>query len=78
MSAHPDSQLMTAREVAAAFRVGGKRVNQWAQAGKISSARTPGGHLRYLRAEVEALLAGKPLSPAQLEAAWKALPEATQ
>lgn len=49
-------QLLTPSEVAARFRVDPKTVTRWANAGKISSIRTLGGHRRFRRSEVEALL----------------------
>lgn len=49
--------LMTPAEVAALFRVDPKTVTRWADAGKITAVRTLGGHRRYLRHEVEELLA---------------------
>lgn len=51
--------LMTPGEVAEAFRVDPKTVARWAKAGKIASIRTIGGHRRYARADVEALLRGE-------------------
>lgn len=51
--------LMTCGEVAAIFRVNAKTVARWAKAGKLTSIRTPGGHRRYLKSEVEALLRGE-------------------
>ena len=54
----PD-RLLTPREVAAMFRVDPKTVTRWAQAGKLASVRTLGGHRRYRAADVEALLAGE-------------------
>lgn len=50
------SDLLTAREVAAMFRVDPKTVTRWAAAGRISAIRTPGGHRRYRTAEVLKLL----------------------
>ena len=50
--------LMTPAEVAQAFHVDPKTVTRWAVAGRLRSVRTPGGHRRYFRAEVEALLLG--------------------
>ena len=41
------------------FRVDPKTVTRWAQAGKLASVRTLGGHRRYRAADVEALLAGE-------------------
>lgn len=48
---------MTPAEVAKAFRVDPKTVTRWAKDGKLSSIRTPGGHCRYRKAEVETFLA---------------------
>lgn len=48
--------LMTPAEVARLFRVDPKTVTRWAEAGKLSSVRTLGGHRRYRRREVELLL----------------------
>lgn len=53
-----NDDLMTPGEVAAAFRVDPKTVTRWAQAGKLSSVRTLGGHRRFKRGEVEQLLKG--------------------
>jgi excisionase family DNA binding protein len=57
----PDAEtLLTPAEVAALFRVDPKTVTRWAQAGKLTSIRTLGGHRRYRDAEVRTLLAGIP------------------
>ena len=52
----PEDELLTPAEFAALFRVGPKSVVRWANAGKISVTRTPGGHRRYYRAEADRLL----------------------
>jgi len=52
--------LLTPAEVATMFRVDPKTVTRWAQAGKLSSIRTLGGHRRYRETEVRALLTGIP------------------
>lgn len=52
----PEPELMTPGEVASLFRVDPKNVVLWANQGKLSSIRTIGGHRRYFRAEVLALL----------------------
>jgi excisionase family DNA binding protein len=52
--AGPD--LMTPAEVSAAFRVDPVTVTRWANQGKLKTVRTPGGHRRYSRDEVTALL----------------------
>jgi excisionase family DNA binding protein len=54
----PSNPLLTPSEVAAAFRVDPKTVTRWAQAGKLSSIRTLGGHRRYLEADVLAIISG--------------------
>ena len=51
-------RLLTPSEVARMFRVDPKTVNRWANRGRISSLRTPGGHRRYREAEVLVLLNG--------------------
>lgn len=48
--------LMTPAEVAVLFRVDPKTVTRWAQAGRLSSIRTLGGHRRYRESEVKVLL----------------------
>ena len=45
-------RLLTPREVADLFRVDPKTVTRWAQAGKLGSIRTLGGHRRYDEQEV--------------------------
>ena len=54
--------LLTPSEVAARFRVDPKTVTRWANAGKLSSIRTLGGHRRFRRSEVEELLAASGLA----------------
>jgi excisionase family DNA binding protein len=51
-----EDPLLTPAEVAGLFRVDPKTVTRWAQAGKISSIRTLGGHRRFRQSEVKALL----------------------
>lgn len=51
-------ELLTPAEVAAMFRVDPKTVTRWAAAGKLTSLFTLGGHRRYRKAEVKALLEG--------------------
>lgn len=52
----PDDRLMKPAEVAEAFRVDPQTVTRWANAGKITTIRTLGGHRRYLESEIQALL----------------------
>ncbi len=55
----PIEELMTGAEVAAALRVNRNVPRHWANRGKIRSVRTLGGHRRYFRADVEAILRGE-------------------
>jgi excisionase family DNA binding protein len=48
--------LMTPEEVAKLFRVDPKTVTRWAARGRLRSTRTPGGHRRFRREHVAALL----------------------
>jgi len=48
----PENALLTPAEVAAMFRVNPKTVARWAQAGKISSVRTLGGHRRFRASDI--------------------------
>jgi excisionase family DNA binding protein len=47
--------LMTPGEVAKRFRVDPKTVTRWAAAGRLESIKTPGGHRRFRKSEVDAL-----------------------
>ena len=53
----PPSDLMLPSEVANLFRVSPKTVARWAGAGKLKVRKTLGNHRRYVRSEVEELLA---------------------
>jgi excisionase family DNA binding protein len=59
MSTHYSSdELLTPAEVAALLFVDPKTVTRWARAGKLDAIRTPGGHRRYRRTDVLAIMAG--------------------
>jgi excisionase family DNA binding protein len=49
---------MTPAEVARLFHVDPKTVSRWANAGKLRSFKTPGGHRRFYEADIRALLTG--------------------
>jgi excisionase family DNA binding protein len=51
-------RFMTPGEVARSLRVGPKTVARWAQEGRLSAIRTPGGHRRYHEAEILGLVNG--------------------
>lgn len=48
--------MLTAAEVAEVFQVDPKTVIRWADKGRIAHIRTPGGHRRYMRDDVDAAL----------------------
>lgn len=48
--------LLTSHEAAEIIGVSVRSLYRWEESGDITPARTPGGHRRYLRADVEALL----------------------
>lgn len=62
-------ELLKAAEVAALLRVGTETVNNYARTGRLASVQpVEGGHRRYFKAEVDALLRGEPLTPEQVQA----------
>jgi excisionase family DNA binding protein len=48
--------LLTPREVAEIFGVRTTTIARWSREGRLSPIRTPGGHRRYTRAEIRAVL----------------------
>ena len=56
MQSQYEQELLTPSQVAALFHVDPKTVTRWANAGKLSSIRTLGGHRRFRKDEVEKLL----------------------
>jgi excisionase family DNA binding protein len=59
MAVHPPGDvLLTPGGVAALLFVDRKTVTRWAESGKLGSIRTPGGHRRYLKSEIMAILEG--------------------
>lgn len=55
-AANDREELLTPAEVADLFKVDPKTVGRWATDGKVSSIKTPGGHRRFRKAEILALL----------------------
>lgn len=51
--------LLTLPETAAALGVHFHTVYEWARVGKLAALRTPGGHRRYLREQVQAIRDGR-------------------
>ncbi|MCW2846550.1 MAG: DNA-binding protein, partial [Marmoricola sp.] len=58
MNLHDADELLTPAEVAAMLFVDPKTVTRWARAGKLDAIRTPGGHRRYRRTDVLAIMTG--------------------
>ena len=56
MTTNEELPLMTPAEVAKAFNVTPITVTRWANAGKLTTIRTLGGHRRFSRAQVRELL----------------------
>jgi excisionase family DNA binding protein len=56
---NPDDELLTPREVAEVFGVRTTTIARWARDGRLSPLWTPGGHRRYSRADVQALVAAE-------------------
>jgi len=53
----PADELLTPAKVAQMFGVDPKTVTRWADSGRLGFIRTPGGHRRFRRSEITALLA---------------------
>lgn len=51
-----DDPVLTLDEAAAVVRVSPRTMHRYVKDGRISALRTPGGQLRFRRADVEALL----------------------
>ncbi|MDF3320108.1 BldC family transcriptional regulator [Rhodococcus sp. C3V] len=51
-----DDELLTPKQVAELFHVNPKTVSRWAQQGRIGVTTTVGGHRRFDRAEIHALV----------------------
>jgi excisionase family DNA binding protein len=52
-------ELMTPSEVGKALRVDAKTVTRWAERGLLFSIKTPGGHNRFRRADIDAIMNGE-------------------
>lgn len=51
-----ETETLTPGEVAKAFRVTAETVSRWADSGVLPFFKTPGGHRRFRREDVDALL----------------------
>lgn len=52
-------ELLPPGEVARLLGVDPRTVTRWAVTGKIPSLKTPGGHRRYRRSAIQAIIDGK-------------------
>jgi len=59
----PVRDYLTVSEVATLFHVSTKTVVRWANDGRLPYMSTLGGHRRFPRADIEALLAGQQHNP---------------
>ena len=55
----PAGQWMTVRQAAQLLGVSEPTLRKWTDAGRIATFRTPGGHRRYLLAEIERFRASR-------------------
>ena len=53
----PDAVYLKPREAAEILRVSFRTLQRWEAEGKVRGARLPNGHRRYLRSDIEQLLA---------------------
>ena len=67
----PASRMLTTREAATRLGVSLRTVQLWVEASILPAARTPGGHRRYSRTAIQALLADSPESSAD----WQQMTE---
>jgi excisionase family DNA binding protein len=71
MLAQEPDDLLKPREAAELFGVRTTTIARWAREGKLTPLRTPGGHRRYSRSAVRALLAEDPAPSAD----WQRMTE---
>lgn len=61
-------ELLTSTQVAELLGVGASSVKRWADSGRLTCVRTPGGHRRFLRSEVDRAFGPGSLRPEPLRA----------
>lgn len=59
MAVSPDEPDLTTSQVARLLRASQSAVIQWANDNLLPSSRTPGGHRRFRREDVDAFLKGR-------------------
>lgn len=53
---HPPERLLSTADVARRFDVTPSTVSRWVKRGRLAAIKTPGGTLRFRRADIDALL----------------------
>ena len=71
----PIHNLLTPAEAAALFGVAAKTVARWADTGKLTSVRTPGGHRRFRWDEIRQMLAREESSTFQMWPCGRLVPQ---
>lgn len=67
LSLPPDVTWLSLQEASRMLGVHPSTLRQWADAGKIHTVRTPGGHRRFAQTDVRALLEPEPLEPSAIQ-----------
>ncbi|GAA2022288.1 helix-turn-helix domain-containing protein [Pseudokineococcus marinus] len=67
-SEHSQNDLLSVSQAAALVGVSLDTIRRWDNDGRIQSVRTPTGHRRFRRGDVEALLQPSPAAPADTTA----------
>jgi excisionase family DNA binding protein len=67
LSLPPDVKWLSLKEASRMLGVHPSTLRQWADAGKIHTVRTPGGHRRFAETDVRALLEPEPLEPSGIQ-----------
>jgi len=63
----PSIKWLSLQDASRMLGVHPSTLRQWADAGKIHTVRTPGGHRRFAETDVRALLEPEPLEPAGIQ-----------
>ncbi len=67
LSLPPDVIWLSLQQASRMLGVHPSTLRQWADAGKIHTVRTPGGHRRFAETDVRALLEPEPLEPSGIQ-----------
>jgi excisionase family DNA binding protein len=67
LSLPPNVKWLSLQDASRMLGVHPSTLRQWADAGKIHTVRTPGGHRRFAETDVRALLEPEPLEPSGIQ-----------